>query len=98
VTNLPLDTERGYKHDVASRRVLILKTHITFSNHGFVVTKAGQGIRVGGAVELGGLSLKPNYKRADVLLNKAAHFLPELKVTGGEQWMGFRPSMQTACR
>lgn len=90
--NLPLDTERGYNTTLPAG-AFDLKTHITFSNHGFVVSKAGQGIRVGGAVELGGLSLKPNYKRADVLLNKAARFLPELKITGGEQWMGFRPSM-----
>ena len=90
--NLPLDTERGYNTTLPAG-AFDLKTHITFSNHGFVVTKAGQGVRVGGAVELGGLSLKPNFKRADALLNKAAHFLPKLKVTGGEQWMGFRPSM-----
>ncbi|MDE8604706.1 FAD-binding oxidoreductase [Marinomonas sp. RSW2] len=90
--NLPLDTERGYNTTLPAG-AFDLKTHITFSNHGFVVTKAGQGIRVGGAVELGGLSLKPNYKRADVLLNKAAHFLPDLNITGGVQWMGFRPSM-----
>ena len=90
--NLPLDTERGYNTTLPAG-AFDLKTHVTFSNHGFVVTKAGQGIRVGGAVELGGLSLKPNYKRADVLLNKAARFLPDLKITGGVQWMGFRPSM-----
>ncbi|MGB3383448.1 NAD(P)/FAD-dependent oxidoreductase [Marinomonas sp.] len=90
--NLPLDTERGYNTTLPAG-AFDLKTHITFSNHGFVVTKAGQGVRVGGAVELGGLSLKPNYKRADALLNKAAHFLPDLNITGGKQWMGFRPSM-----
>ncbi|MBU1296625.1 MAG: FAD-binding oxidoreductase, partial [Gammaproteobacteria bacterium] len=50
-------------------------------------------VRVGGAVELGGLNLAPNYQRADVLLEKAANFLPGLKVNGGKQWMGFRPSM-----
>jgi D-amino-acid dehydrogenase len=90
--SLPLDTERGYNTTLPAN-AFDLKTHITFSNHGFVISKAGEGVRVGGAVEFGGLDLKPNYKRADVLLNKAASFLPELNITGGVQWMGFRPSM-----
>ncbi|SBS24675.1 D-amino acid dehydrogenase small subunit [Marinomonas spartinae] len=90
--SFPLDTERGYNTTLPAG-AFDLKTHITFSNHGFVVTKIGEGVRIGGAVELGGLNLKPNYKRADTLLDKAASFLPGLKTTGGKQWMGFRPSM-----
>lgn len=90
--NVPLDTERGYNTTFPAGN-FELNTHITFSNHGFVVTKIGNNIRVGGAVELGGLNLKPNYKRAEILLHKAMQFLPELKPQGGKQWMGFRPSM-----
>ncbi|QUX98032.1 amino acid dehydrogenase [Marinomonas sp. CT5] len=90
--SLPLDTERGYNTTLPAGP-FHLKTHITFSNHGFVVTKVGNGVRIGGAVELGGLNLPPNYQRAEVLLNKAASFLPGLNTAGGKQWMGFRPSM-----
>ncbi|PYF80471.1 glycine/D-amino acid oxidase-like deaminating enzyme [Marinomonas alcarazii] len=90
--SLPLDTERGYNTTLPAG-AFDLKTHLTFSNHGFVVTKAGGGVRVGGAVELGGLSLAPNFKRSEILLNKAAQFLPNLNVENGKQWMGFRPSM-----
>jgi D-amino-acid dehydrogenase len=90
--NLPLDTERGYNTTFSSSE-FDLKTHLTFSNHGFVVTRIGKGIRVGGAVELAGLQLKPNFQRADVLLKKAAAFLPTLDISAGKQWMGFRPSM-----
>lgn len=90
--NLPLDTERGYNTTLPVN-AFDLKTHLSFSNHGFVISKAGEGVRVGGAVEFGGLELKPNYNRANILLNKAANFLPELDITGGKQWMGFRPSM-----
>lgn len=90
--SLPLDTERGYNTTLPSG-AFDLKTHITFSNHGFVVTKIGEGVRVGGAVELGGLDLKPNFQRAKVLLDKAKTFLPGLKIEDGKQWMGFRPSM-----
>ncbi|WP_417594790.1 NAD(P)/FAD-dependent oxidoreductase [Oceanospirillum sp.] len=90
--NIPLETERGYNTTLPSGG-FELNTHVTFSNHGFVVSKIGDRIRVGGAVELGGLQLKPNYQRAQVLLDKAARFIPGLGTEGGKQWMGFRPSM-----
>lgn len=90
--DLPLETERGYNTTLPAG-AFELKTHLTFSNHGFVVSRIGEGIRVGGAVELGGLTLKPNYRRSEVLLQKAAQFLPGLNPHNGVQWMGFRPSM-----
>ena len=90
--NVPLDTERGYNTTLKARDFQ-LKTHVSFSNHGFVVSKIADSIRVGGAVELAGLSLPPNYKRAEQLLKKAADFLPGLPTEQGVQWMGFRPSM-----
>ena len=37
-----------------------LRTQVTFGGHGFVVTRLSSGIRVGGAVELGGLELPAN--------------------------------------
>src|SRR5690606_10209428 len=70
-----------------------LRTQITFGGHGFVVTRLSTGIRVGGAVELGGLDLPPNFRRSEALLKKAQLFLPGLKAEGGQQWMGFRPSL-----
>ncbi|MBO6758157.1 MAG: FAD-dependent oxidoreductase [Roseibium sp.] len=89
---IPLETERGYNTTLPDPG-FDLRTHLTFTGHGFVVTKIGNGIRVGGAVELGGLKLPPNYKRSEILLKKAAGFLNGLKTTGGQQWMGFRPSL-----
>jgi Glycine/D-amino acid oxidases (deaminating) len=89
---LPLETERGYNTTLPAG-AFDLKTHLTFSDHGFVVTKIGDGVRVGGAVELGGMTLPPHMARARALLTKAKRFLPELKTDGGTEWMGFRPSM-----
>lgn len=89
---LPLDTERGYNTTLPPG-AFDLRTHLTFADHGFVVTKIGDGIRVGGGVELAGLARPPRMTRADTLLRKAAAFLPGLKTGGGQQWMGFRPSM-----
>lgn len=89
---IPLETERGYNTTLPPG-AFDLRTHLTFSDHGFVVTQINGGVRVGGAVELGGLRRAPDYRRAQVLLDKAARFLPGLRTGGGTQWMGFRPSL-----
>ena len=89
---IPLETERGYNTTLPAG-AFDLKTHLTFGGHGFAVSKIAGGVRVGGAVELGGLDLAPNYKRSEILLQKAAKFLPDLNTEGGQQWMGFRPSL-----
>ena len=89
---IPLETERGYNTTLPST-AFDLRTHIVFGGHGFMVSRLDTGIRVGGAVELGGLSLPPNYKRAEAMLKKAQSFLPGLSSDGGRQWMGFRPSL-----
>lgn len=88
----PLEAERGYNTTLPAG-AFDLRTHITFSDHGFVVSRINGGVRVGGAVELGGVTHAPNYKRAEVLLDKAQRFLPGLDPQGGTQWMGHRPSM-----
>ncbi|UWQ04957.1 FAD-binding oxidoreductase [Aliiroseovarius crassostreae] len=89
---IPLETERGY-NTTLPEGAFDLRTHVTFGGHGFVLSRINGGVRVGGAVELGGLKLKPNYKRADTLLAKAKRFAPGLNTEGGTQWMGFRPSL-----
>jgi D-amino-acid dehydrogenase len=89
---IPLETERGYNTTLPAD-AFDLRTQITFGSHGFVISRLTSGIRVGGAVELGGLELPPNYRRSEAMLKKAQNFLPGLKPEGGAQWMGFRPSL-----
>ncbi|AOF90454.1 FAD-dependent oxidoreductase [Sinorhizobium sp. RAC02] len=89
---IPLETERGYNTTLPAD-AFDLRTQVTFGGHGFVVTRLSTGIRVGGAVELGGLKLPPNFRRSEATLEKARAFLPGLKPAGGVQWMGFRPSL-----
>ncbi|MGB3812776.1 MAG: FAD-dependent oxidoreductase [Shinella sp.] len=89
---IPLETERGY-NTTLPLDAFDLRMQVTFGGHGFVVSRLSTGIRVGGAVELGGLKLPPNFKRSQAMLEKARSFLPGLKPAGGAQWMGFRPSL-----
>jgi D-amino-acid dehydrogenase len=90
--HIPLETERGYTTTLPADS-FDLRMQVTFGGHGFVATRLSTGIRVGGAVELGGLKLPPNYRRSRAMLKKAQAFLPGLRATGGTQWMGFRPSL-----
>ena len=89
---IPLETERGYNTTLPPGS-FDLRRQLVFGRHGFVVTPLSTGVRVGGAVELGGLQLPPNFARADAMLKKAAMLMPGLKTSGGTQWMGFRPSL-----
>lgn len=89
---VPLETERGYNTTLPPG-AFDLRCQITFGEHGFVISRLSTGIRVGGAVELGGLKRAPDFRRADVMLRKAKGFLPGLKTENGSQWMGFRPSL-----
>ena len=89
---IPLETERGYNTTLPSS-AFDLRRQLIFGGHGFVATPLSTGLRIGGAVELGGLKRPPNMARADAMLRRAAAFLPGLCVEGGRQWMGFRPSL-----
>ena len=89
---IPLETERGYNTTLPVG-AFPLRRQLIFGGHGFVITPMATGLRVGGAVELGGLDLPPNYARSAAMLAKAARFLPGLKTEDGRQWMGFRPSL-----
>jgi D-amino-acid dehydrogenase len=89
---IPLETERGYNTTLPVG-AFDLRMQLTFGGHGFVVSPLDTGVRVGGAVELGGLELPPKMARADAMLKRAKAFLPGLNTSGGTQWMGFRPSL-----
>lgn len=89
---IPLETERGYNTTLPTT-AFDVKRQLIFSGHGFVITPLATGLRVGGAVELGGLKRPPNFARSKAMLAKAQKFLPGLDPSGGRQWMGYRPSL-----
>lgn len=88
---IPLEAGRGYNTTLPPS-ALDLRYALLFASHAMFVSRLTSGIRIGGAVELGGLDLPPNYAIADALLAKAKTFFPDLETDGGTQWMGYRPS------
>jgi D-amino-acid dehydrogenase len=89
---IPLETERGYNTTLPVD-AFDVKRQLIFPGHGFVITPMETGLRVGGAVEFGGLKLPPNYQRSKAMLEKTKRFLPGIRTEGGREWMGYRPSM-----
>jgi len=58
------------------------------------LTPMGNDLRIGGTLELGGLSSKIQKSRLDGILNSVPKYYPEIKPTpqnAGTVWMGYRP-------
>jgi D-amino-acid dehydrogenase len=90
---IPLDTERGYNVSFPGVTGLTARP-IGFEGHGFVMTPLESGLRIGGAVEFGGLEAAPNHARTQTLYDKATGFVDGLPAfDAGKLWMGFRPSL-----
>jgi len=89
---IPLETERGY-NTTFPRGAFDLRRQLVFVRHGFVATPISSGVRIGGAVEFGGLDRPPDYIRARMMVEKAKRFLLGLKTESGREWMGYRPSL-----
>jgi D-amino-acid dehydrogenase len=90
---VPLDTERGYNISFPGSTRYITRP-VSIQGEGFVVTPLDTGLRIGGAVELGGLKLPPNHARTRALHKKAERFIKDLPgFEQGTLWMGHRPSI-----
>jgi D-amino-acid dehydrogenase len=90
---VPLDTERGYNVSFPGVTGLTSRP-VGFEGHGFVMTPLESGLRIGGAVEFGGLKAAPNHARTRSLYDKAASLVDGLPpFESGTLWMGFRPSL-----
>ena len=91
-TSPPLDTERGY-HLWLPDPGVEMRRPVVVGDHKFGIVPMTGGIRLVGTVEFGGLSLAPDWRRADILAELAKPFVPDLNLAGAERWMGYRPSM-----
>ncbi|MEO8937262.1 MAG: FAD-binding oxidoreductase [Burkholderiaceae bacterium] len=91
-TSIPLDTERGY-HVSLQGPSFDLPIPVVHKDRGFAATAMETGLRIAGTVEIGGLELPPDERRANALLHHAQSLFPSLRFQTHSMWMGFRPSM-----
>ncbi|UVC08760.1 FAD-binding oxidoreductase [Rhizobium sp. TH2] len=90
---IPLETERGYHTQImAPGGASGLRYSLIWPERAFMVTPTAGGIRVGGSVEMAGLTRAPNWRRARILVEHAKFALPSLNVENTTEWMGHRPA------
>ncbi|MBC6440086.1 MAG: FAD-dependent oxidoreductase [Rhodospirillales bacterium] len=90
-----LDTERGY-HTVFHGVHTGLKIPFIHGENHFGLSQMDEGVRFAGTVELAGVDAEPNYKRADVIVERGRSALRDFdpsKATEVTKWMGRRPTM-----
>ncbi|MEO0924225.1 MAG: FAD-binding oxidoreductase, partial [Pseudomonadota bacterium] len=90
--SLPLEGLIGYWTGLPTPNVDL--KHTVFSvNGGFGLMPFEAELAVAGTVEFAGAKAKPNWRRADVLVEKAKRVLPGLQTQGATRRMGRRPFM-----
>ena len=90
---IPLAPLHGYHTDIPDSGINLSRA-VIYSTGGFVSTPVETGLRIGGTVEIAPLDAKPNFRRAEVLVEKAKrHLFPQMQSTTGKQWIGARPFM-----
>jgi D-amino-acid dehydrogenase len=91
---IPLETERGYHTQImAPGAAAGLRYSLIWPERAFMVTPTAGGIRVGGSVEMAGLTRAPNWRRARILVEHAKFAVPSLEVAETTEWMGHRPAL-----
>lgn len=68
-----------------------LRHSIIYSDGGFCFSPMTRGLQIGGTIEFASQDAEPNYKRAEIILEKARKVLPQLQVDAVEFGVGYRP-------
>ncbi|NWA29787.1 FAD-dependent oxidoreductase [Pseudomonas gingeri] len=64
---------------------------VIYADGGFCFAPMTRGLQIGGTIEFSGPNAAPNFKRADIILEKARKVLPQLKLDDIEYGVGYRP-------
>lgn len=84
--------ERGY-HLMLHQPGVEVRRPIGAGDDTFVITPMARGIRLAGTAEFAAPDAPPNWRRSDILLDKARHLFPEINGEAtATRWMGARPS------
>lgn len=68
-----------------------VKHGLVYAKGGFGITPYESGLAIGGSIEFAGLDARPNWKRADVLVEKAKRVFPGLQTEAAQKRIGRRP-------
>ncbi|MEX3693833.1 NAD(P)/FAD-dependent oxidoreductase [Paraburkholderia sp. BR14263] len=88
--DVPLTGIAGYQAVVSDPGVEIRHSTI-YADGGFCFTPMTRGLQIGGTIEFAGHGAKPDFRRADIILDKAKRVLPEMRTSQVEYGVGYRP-------
>jgi D-amino-acid dehydrogenase len=88
--NIMLEGVIGYQTSLEKPGVDV--THaLVYAKGGFGITPYESGLSIAGSIEFADLSAQPNWKRADILVEKAKRVLPGLQTKIAKKRIGRRP-------
>ncbi|MGF6482849.1 NAD(P)/FAD-dependent oxidoreductase [Paraburkholderia sp. JPY419] len=88
--DVPLTGIAGYQAVVSDPGVEIRHSTI-YADGGFCFTPMTRGLQIGGTIEFAGHGAKPDFRRADIILDKAKRVLPQMRTSHLEYGVGYRP-------
>lgn len=93
--HIPIASERGYHYMLPTPGVQLHRP-VVFGERYFVATPMHNGLRLAGTAEFSWPQAKPDMGRARVLCKETRSYVPGLCESGGQCWMGVRPSLPDA--
>ncbi|WP_406834003.1 NAD(P)/FAD-dependent oxidoreductase [Pseudomonas asiatica] len=88
--NIPLAGIAGYQAVLPTPDVEI-RHSVIYADGGFCFAPMTRGLQIGGTIEFAAPGAEPNFKRAEIIMEKARRVLPQLNVQGMEFGVGYRP-------
>jgi len=64
---------------------------VIYADGGFCFSPMSRGLQIGGTLEFAAANAEPNFKRAEIILEKAQKILPRLQLDKVEYGVGYRP-------
>lgn len=89
--SISLETERGY-HIMFENPSEVPRNPMIMTSGRFGVTPMAMGLRCAGTVELADHLVGPSKGPIKLLKKQASKAFPNLKYSGMQEWMGFRPT------
>jgi D-amino-acid dehydrogenase len=88
--DVPLAGIAGYQA-VLPHADVDIRHSVIYADGGFCFAPMTRGLQIGGTIEFAARDAEPNFKRAEIILDKAKKILPQLNLANAEFGVGYRP-------
>ncbi|PWC16705.1 NAD(P)/FAD-dependent oxidoreductase [Brenneria corticis] len=90
--NIPLIGIAGYK-TLLTEPGVTFNHSVIYTDGGFCFTPMTRGLQMGGMLEFAGANAKPDFRRAEIIMQQARELLPQLNPVKQETGVGYRPTL-----